>query len=582
MCGLFGFTRIGAELLQQEDIDRARRALNVLSHRGPDQSGEHIGNNTYLGHRRLSIIDLSNNGRQPMTSDDGEVAITVNGEIYNFKMLRRALRGPQFRSESDSEVVLHGYRRWGAAELCDRMDGMYGFVIHDRSKRQIVLVRDRAGIKPLYYAQIGDYFAWASELKAVVEFFGSGALEVDNTAIFDFLTYRYIPSPKTIYRQVRKLEPGHRLVLDCSSGEIEDVSYWRLEPSNRPVDHRRTAETLRDLISQSVDEQMMSDVPLGFFLSGGIDSSIVVGLAARLHPSPMTFSIGFDVSEHDETEYAQLVAAQFQTTQRTKILSAEDGCDLVGWMFQRYDEPFADTSALATFHVAQLAKQEVKVVLTGDGGDELFGGYRWYHRFNSWRRKQFFLGRFLKSDLGLPFYRPPSNVLEKIANRLSIFAQFEELQLYQSLFPGLTRAERAPFRELWQIPDDYDDLWSFRRYFRPELGRYKSLQFLDFHTFLPDDILTKVDRVTMSVSLEARVPFLSRALMEFAFSLPEDFIYRDGELKGGLKYSFRHLLPGEILRRSKQGFSIPTMRWGENVLAGCGTFQEAYVRHFFM
>ena len=561
MCGLFGIANFKAGELASTELEHARIACNELSHRGPDQYGEHVHGNVYMGHRRLSILDLSERGRQPMVSEDGSVAVTVNGEIYNFRALRRELGDEHFRSSSDSEVILHGYRAWGIEKLLSRIEGMFAFTVLDCRSAQIYLARDHAGIKPLYYGNVDGYLFWASELKAVRRFFGSDRLPMDKTALYDFLTYRYVPAPKTQYRNCHKVEPGCYVTVDLTKGHFSERRYWQLPTEEIAISADEAGERIRATLGSSVEEQLVSDVPLGFFLSGGIDSSVVVAEAAGRHGNLSSFSIGYDVAAHDETEYADVVANHFQTHHAKRVLTADHTDDLMARMENWYDEPFADTSALPTWHVSSLAREHVSVVLTGDGADELFGGYRWYERYARFRTLQSLLMPGVKPGPRTKLAARHSGLARKLASRIDLLSRCDPLELYATLMTGYIAPEKQHFRSILGIEDDYDDMWHFRRHYHPELPLRKRMQYLDFHTYLPDDILTKVDRVTMAVSLEARVPFLSRSMMEFAFSLPQKVLYHQGQLKGALKHAYRDVLPQQILNRGKKGFSIPLHQW---------------------
>lgn len=576
MCGLFGFIAATAEAVAPR-LPQARAALESLRHRGPDQQGEYLRGPAYLGHRRLSILDLSELGRQPMVSSDGHVAIAVNGEIYNHAALKASLAEFQFTSTCDSEVVLHGYRKWGIDELLRRLEGMYAGVICDFAQRKVFLFRDRVGIKPMYYTSSAGQLVWASELKAIVCFLDKSALQLDATALFDFLTYRYIPAPKSLYRGVCKLEPAHYLELSFDSMHARTVEYWQLPTQPYPAALLAEApERIAATLKASVAEQMMSDVPVGFFLSGGIDSSAVVTAAKEAGVDARAFSIGFDDKGHDETAFAKLLADSLGVTHYVRELSSLDAVNLVTWMQSMFDEPFADTSALATFKLAEFAREQVTVALSGDGGDELFGGYVWYERFRRFSALSRIIGAFLPSSLRqAAFARNPTGIRQKVRNRALVVAQRDPVALFQSLVPGLSAGERDRYRPVLEIPTDYDALWSFRRFYRPEMGALKSLQYLDLKTFLADDVLTKVDRTTMAVSLEARVPLLSTPLVELAFALPDSFHFRDGQLKSGLKDAFRTRVPSPILNRPKKGFGLPTHAWHREVLGGHATFSEA-------
>jgi asparagine synthase (glutamine-hydrolysing) len=574
MCGLFGFVCFSGA--PQDYLLPAREALNTLTHRGPDQHSDALAGNVYLGHRRLSILDLSEAGRQPMASSDEAVAIAVNGEIYNHTQLRSQLGLSHFRSRSDSEVVLHGYQKWGLEGLLERMDGMYALAIHDRAKSKLILARDRVGIKPLYYARIGAWFAWASELKALERFLYAEALEYDGTALYDFLAYRYIPTPKTPYRQIHKLPAARSLQLNTQTGHLDLRCYWTLQPQslNRPKDE--IAAELREKITNSVRTQIMADVPLGTFLSGGIDSTIVTNHASSMLPHMHSFSIGFDQASHDETRFAAIAAEAFGTEHHVKTLDKSHSHGILDLMRRLCDEPFGDYSALAAWHLSGLARQHVTVALSGDGGDELFGGYKWYDRIPSiLRRRGPFAG--FAERLSLPYHKRAPSYARRVANAIAVRAGMSMQEIYIVLMNGEPQLTRRQFREILEIPTDYDDYWLIRQHYDARHGPRKSLQVLDFHTYLVDDILAKVDRSSMHFGLECRVPLLSRELVELAFSLPEDFIYMGGQLKGGLKYAYRDILPPEILKRGKKGFGIPVRAW--DVLSD-ESFEVAVLRDY--
>jgi asparagine synthase (glutamine-hydrolysing) len=557
MCGLFGLVTGDGF-----NAETARKALHTLTHRGPDQWGEWRDDRVYMGHRRLSILDLSERGRQPMMDGGGDVVITVNGEIYNYSLLRAELESRhEFRSRSDSEVVVHGYKEWGIKGLLDRMDGMYALVVYDRRRGQLYLARDRAGIKPLYYAQIDGVFAWASELKAIREFFGSDHLKVDSTALYDFLTYLYVPAPKSLYRDVQKLEAGHYAAFDGDSGRIEVEPYWKLDCRERAVRLEDAESELVRLVDQSVREQLMSDVPVGVFLSGGMDSSIVAESANRASRHIQTFTIQVMDPALDESPFARLLAEHVGTDHHVRTCGAEDASEWITRLTDWYDEPFADSSAIPTHLVSRFSRERVVVALSGDGGDELFGGYRWYAAMDE---------RVRSGIQGRPALRPWTvrtkrwlgrSLLGRIVRRLEFDHVLGDLEYYTRLMGGLLPEDKQAYARKWGIDPEYDDFWHFRKYWRPDLSLRTRLQYLDFHTYLPDDILTKVDRASMQVALEVRVPLLSRALIEFAFSLPESIRYADGQLKGLMKRAFQNRLPPAILSKPKQGFNLPLKAW---------------------
>ncbi|MEO2030930.1 MAG: asparagine synthase (glutamine-hydrolyzing) [Planctomycetaceae bacterium] len=535
-------------------------AVSVLRHRGPDsQQVLNFGQFT-IGFTRLAVVDTSAAADQPMLSDDGRVCLTFNGEIYGHRTIRSELqrRGHQFKTLSDTEVVLRAWLEWGP-DFVDHIDGMFAIAIFDRLDDQVHLYRDRAGIKPLYYLWDGRNFVFASELKAIERLGGDLTLRVDNTALYDFLTYGYIPAPKSLYRNVYKLPPATHMVFDVGEHSIlRTRRYWELPTEQRATANiEEVAQELKHHMQQSVSEQLVADVPVGCFLSGGIDSSIVVATADACMNQLQTFSVGFDVAEHSETAFAREVAARFDTDHREITFYETDAEDQLAQLKNLYDEPFADTSAFPVAAVSRCARQSVTVALSGDGGDELFGGYKWYRRYASLLR----LGATRVPGSSAWFERakhrlPTGGWLRKLVGAAA-FATADELSLYVSLMGGMTKSRKTAYADLLEIDSDYDDCWYFRQHWRRDLPLLTRLQYLDFHTYLPDDILTKVDRASMAHSLEVRVPFLSRQLIEFAFSLPEGVRYHGNRLKGLLKHAYQQILPSGILSRPKKGFSTP-------------------------
>ncbi len=577
MCGLFGFALPNADSIPEALVARGVRALQTLHHRGPDQTGYEVIGGVFMGHTRLAIIDLSEAGRQPMVTQDSQVAMTVNGEIYNHRVLRQEVGVHAFRSQSDSEVLLLGYRHFGLDKLLAKIDGMYAGVIYDHKLQRLMLFRDRVGIKPLYFshAQIAhdDVFVWSSELKAIRAFLDN--LQVDPTAVLDFAVQRCVPAPKSIYLGVNKLRPAHVAEYQLGADKFIERKYWQLQPSNNTAAFADLEDELHSLIDISVAEQLVADVPVGLFLSGGLDSSILCESASRLKPNINTYNISFTSTDRDESEFARIVADACGTHHVEENFTTEHAQQAFSTLNDWFDEPFGDLSALPTAMVSKLARGDSIVALSGDGGDELFGGYTWYQRY--WRFRN--VNKLIpsKKNLALPFYRPPKNIFEKVMNRFALLGQFDPLQLYTGITSNLLTSELSRVRQWLEIPADYDYVWALRPHYRPELGPRRSLQYLDFHTWLPDDILTKVDRVSMAVSLEVRVPFLKREICEFAFSLPDSFVYADNKLKGGLRRAYKNRLPDSILNRGKQGFSVPANDWREEVLDGAPNYVCYYL-----
>lgn len=553
MCGFVGGNNFGWSY---------ERGIESLRHRGPDSQKLVNFSGVTLGFARLSVIDPSHAADQPMTSQDQAVAIVFNGEIYDYKTLRGEIAKEfkyEFLTNSDTEVLLAAYLHWGDRWV-DHVDGMFAVAVVDQRQQKIKLFRDRVGIKPLYYFYDGRNFAFASELNALVQCCNSINFEIDYSALYDFLTYRYIPAPKTAYRCAYKLLPSHWLCFDIRTNQIDNIrKHWSLNPlvSCDNISNTDAAHHLGDLIDAAVKSQLVADVPVGCFLSGGVDSSAIVSSASLQCKRLKTFSIGFDVPSHSETRIAKSVSEMFCTEHYEEILTASEAGALVKMLPNWYGEPFGDTSAIPTYLVAKLARQHVTVVLTGDGGDEIFGGYRWYRIFKQCTQTKGLrrlplehVFRFLKAR-----FRKQS-LTHRVFNGLEgVFS--DDLTLYAKLLRGLVGSDKTVYAARWGIPSDYDDLWYFRQYWREDLPILTRLQYLDFHTYLPDDILTKVDRVTMAVSLEARVPLLSQAIVEFMFSLPEVQRFLCGQLKGLFKRSLQGRLPPAILGRHKKGFSIP-------------------------
>lgn len=573
MCGLFGFA--GGALCNSETLNHARAARDTLSHRGPDQAGEWFFGSVYLGHRRLSIIDTSDAGRQPMTAHG--LSVTVNGEIYNFELLRQELgaAGYVFKSRSDSEVVLHGFHYWGVDGLVERLDGMYAAVIFDSGTGRVTAFRDRVGIKPLIYAFDGKSLVWGSELKAVRAFLGVGNLEEDPEAIIDFLAYRYIPAPKTFYRNIFKLQAASILEFDTASSRLKVRRYWELNTSSSDVGPDTAADRLLELIDSSVSEQLVSDVPLGLLLSGGIDSSVIAAFASRHKPDMQSFSIGFRQEERDETPYALAMAAKVGLNHQVHYLQNEEMESMIERVDAWFDEPFADVSAIPTFRVCSFAADNVKVVLSGDGGDELFGGYRWYEKYRKATHAACWMP--LKTRHGIDF---PSPLPYRRELRLASFT--DPVWRYAHIRGSLSEGRLNAWKRALGVSMDYDPLWAYRQHFSPNLPPRRAAQVMDFHTFLPDDIMVKVDRVSMAVSLECRPPLLSKRLIEFSFKLPESFIYgcQRGGLKSGLKSAVKILLPEQVLRHKKQGFSAPDSGWRKQLTGPYGSLQEGIVHAY--
>ena len=535
------------------------RMIGAIAHRGPDATAARaLGGGCTLGHVRLSIIDLTT-GAQPMADEGERYWISFNGEIYNFSVLRDELaaRGRTFRTHSDTEVLIAGYDEWGPA-LLDRLRGMFAFAIWDSERRTLFAARDLFGEKPLYYARRGDgTLALASELKAIV---AAGVIDptIDPEAVDAFLTLGYIPPDQTIYREIETLPPAHYLLW--KEGEVKVARYWqpRLEPV--PMTLGDAAERLRELIAQAVRRQMVADVTVGAFLSGGLDSTTIVAHMQRHSSSPvMTFSVGFG-SAINELPYARAVARMYGTDHHEIDLGEPDVPSLIERMTAVYDEPFADTSHIPTYLISRYARQFVKVVLSGDGGDELFGGYWWYPPLAGSERVSFPLLQWLVLRSWLTATRSRNRALSVRSAAAGLAARWDDVWLRDLRMQTVFR-ERERSR-LW-ARNGSGPAFEPGRYYRPPdavTGLNRAFYF-DLLAYLPGDILVKVDRAAMAHGLETRAPFLDRDLAEFALSLPANLKVRDGETKVVLKEACSRDWPPELRNRAKQGFGSPIGQW---------------------
>jgi asparagine synthase (glutamine-hydrolysing) len=574
MCGICGDVRFDGGAVEAGALAAMR---DSLLHRGPDAAGLYISPNgtTGLGFRRLKIIDLSDVANQPLPNEDGTIQVVFNGEIYNFRGLREDLirRGHIFRSHSDTEVIVHLYEEYGPSCI-DKLDGMFAIGIWDDRNQRLVLARDRAGKKPLFYLHNGARLVFASEIKA---FFGRRDLEVtiDPEAIPYYFIYGYVPCPQTFYRGVRQVEPGTVVTIE-RDGRVSSREYWHLgyppEEAVRQVRADRPAVMvkLRELMTAAVQRRLMSDVPLGAFLSGGVDSTIVVGLMSQLIERPVkTFSIGFkDSPGYDETAYAKLVAQRFRTD-HTEFIVEPGAFDLIEKLVWHHDGPFGDSSAVPTYIVSQLTRQQVTVVLTGDGGDELFAGYlRFYAALTAERTPVAFRGALNAVSHRLPVAGSARHWLsrfQRFATAASLPLE-ERITRWSSLFFDDVEELLAP--ELRRLTVPIDRLRYLSRFQDSLQGRstLSRLLTINFNTYLLDDLLVKTDRCTMANSLEARSPFLDTALMEYVAGLPDSMKLSGRQTKVILREAFQHLIPPEIQRRGKMGFGIPFGQWFRGAL----------------
>ena len=598
MCGIVGiFDTRGRREVSREILTRMNESQH---HRGPDEVGLHVEPGLGFGHRRLSIIDLST-GQQPLYNEDRSVVIVYNGEIYNYQSLIPELTalGHTFRTKSDTEVIVHAWEAWGEA-CVQRFRGMFAFALWDRNRSTLFLARDRLGVKPLYYALLPDgTFLFGSELKALLAH-GRLGREIDPQAVEEYFALGYVAEPRTVFRSALKLPPAHTLTVRRGEPLPAPVEYWNPRFTlDRPATPEDGAEQLRARLDESVRLRMIAEVPLGAFLSGGVDSSAVVAAMAGASKEPVnTCSISFADPDFDESRYSRQVAGRYRTRHFEHRVEIDD-FDLIDELARLYDEPFADSSAIPTYRVCQLARRHVTVALSGDGGDESFGGYRRYRLYLAEER----LRRLLPLALRQPVFGALGKAYPKGDWAPRIFRA-------KSTFESLARdSVQAYFHEMSILRDGMRDRL-FTDGFRSKLGGYRAievfrrhaarvgtedplalLQYLDLKTYLVGDINTKVDRASMAHSLEVREPLMDHPLVEWLATLPSSLKVRGGEGKWLLKKAMEPRLPHDVLYRPKMGFAVPLARWfrgplRERVraallgdrLADTGFFDQRYLR----
>ena len=573
MCGIAGIVDLRARPVEPSLV---RRLSDVLVHRGPDDEGYYMKGPVALGQRRLAILDLAG-GRQPMGNEDGTVWITFNGEIYNFRELRQRLEGlgHLFATCSDTEVIVHAYEQYGP-DCVKELRGMFAFALWDQPRQTLLLARDRVGKKPLFYTEVDGQWVFASELQALLQH-PRLAREVDWAALDDYLTYGYVPAPKTIFRGVHKLPPAHWLTLKLRPGEsggpeVHVERYWQLayEPKLR-LSEEDAADGVLEVLREAVRLRMVADVPLGALLSGGIDSSIVVALMSQLSDRPVkTFSIGFDDQEFNELPHARRVAERCGT-EHNELIVRPNALEVLPTLVRHYGEPYADSSAIPTYYVAKLTREHVKVVLNGDGGDECFAGYERYAGGLAADR----YGRIPAAVRTLAI-EPLSRLIPSSAPRRSRLRQARRFLDVAGLpapqrylrWIGYFSAEgkaalySSEFQE--RLAGYQAESWLFRMWDQlvaAGLNPLDRMLALDVESYLPNDLLVKMDIATMANSLEARSPFLDHEVMEFCARLPAGYKLRGMQLKHLLKKAGKRLLPPETLARRKMGFGVPVGNW---------------------
>lgn len=564
MCGITGYFSPEKEFTESE----LHAMTDAIAHRGPNAVGYYSDETIGLGHRRLSIIDLSEGANQPMHSADNRFVMVYNGEVYNFREIAAELKQnfkTEFRTSSDSEVILEAYAQYGT-DFIKKLNGMFAIAIYDKQKKELFVCRDRIGIKPLFYFWDGRNFAFASELKAL-KHASFIPFEINKNAVYHFLHLGFIPAPQSIYKSIKKLDAGSWLKI--SEGHFESHKYWTINQQVKEKFIKKEKEAivkLSDLLMSSVQYQIKSDVPFGVFLSGGIDSSLVTANAVNLSGVQVnTFSIGFEENRFNESVYAKAVANYLGTNHHEFIVSYKDAIDLIDTIFDTYTEPFADSSAIPTMLVSKLAQKHVTVTLSGEGGDELFLGYGAYQ----WARR---LNQPLIKELRYPI----AAILEQSKTRFQRHAAyfrypdanlqyshiFSQEQYYFSL-EELNAVFTNEFKQA-QGSTNTELLNNFGievNHFGRDLKAMEKQALFDMNFYLPDDLLTKVDRASMHFSLETRVPYLDHRIVEFALNLSPELKYKDGTTKYLLKEILFQYVPQKFFDRPKQGFAIPLEQW---------------------
>ncbi len=561
MCGICGVYNVrSGEPVSRELIERM---THLISHRGPDDSGVYLDGDVGMGFARLSIIDLSG-GHQPMSNETGDIWIVFNGEIWNYKQLRKELieKGHHFRTNSDTETIVHAYEEFGV-DCIARLHGMFGLAIWDGPRKRLLLARDRVGKKPLYYTRVDGNLLFASEIKALL-CHPQVKREADVQALADFLSVRYVPAPATLFANIYKVLPGHWLL--CENGTLREECYWDFtfgKTQRLPVDEY--IRGIRQHINRAVEERLMADVPLGAMLSGGVDSSIVTGTMSQLMTEQVkTFSVGFDVpeSQYNELPYARLVSQHFGTEHHELLVKCSDMTDYWPLLTWHRDEPVSEPSDLGVYLISKLARQHVKVVLSGEGGDELFAGYPKY--LVDWLASYYhLLPAPIRNQVITPLLdRLPYSMRKvKMAARTLSQPTLERWMNWFGVFNG--QLKNHLLSESTRASIDMDSSRAFRRWLEgnPQRDDLSAMLYLDTKIWLPDNLLMKGDKMTMAASLEARIPLLDYKLIEYAAGIPSDIKVKLFQAKYLLKRAYADFLPEAILTRKKIGFNVPIGIW---------------------
>lgn len=590
MCGLVGFIDSQKKISEEQNKNYILRMSDTLYNRGPDDSGvwSDVEKGIYLGFRRLAILDLSAAGHQPMVSKSSRYIIVFNGEIYNHQEIRKEIEknvGNVFwKGHSDTETILCAFETWGVFDSVKKFIGMFAFAVIDKETNRLILGRDCAGEKPLYYGFQNDTFFFGSELKAFKPH-PHFSKKIDRNSLSLYLKYSYVPAPYSIYEKISKLIPGTLLELNLKSFKIEHKTYWsstekanKLSLTENFDSPKEAIEKLDSLLRKSISDQMIADVPLGAFLSGGVDSSTVVSLMQAMSTQKVkTFTIGFYEKEYDESEHASAIAKHLGTDHTELFLTSDDVIQTIPKMPELYDEPFADSSQVPTYLLAKLARRDVTVSLSGDAGDELFGGYNRYQLGTTLWPKLEKIPAPIRKHLAPLIMGISPDSWNRFGNKFEglIPTKYLQANLGNKIHKGAAVMGASSIEDLylsllksWQNPEKiFSHKEILETYFESELKKLVNLTDLqkmmvsDFQGYMVDDILVKVDRATMGVSLESRVPFLDKRVIEFAWSLPSEFKLKDGQTKWILRQVLYQYVPKELIERPKKGFAMPIDKW---------------------
>ena len=558
MCGIVGFNN--------KNTYKLENMLNTIFHRGPDDSGIYESNSMSLGHRRLSVLDLSAHGHQPMLHEN--IAMVFNGEVYNYKEIQQelVLDGYTFKSDSDSEVILKAFHKWGL-EAVERFIGMFSIALYDTQKEFLYLIRDRVGVKPLYYSLTTKDFVFASEMKPILEYYEKP--EVNKEALFEYFQYGYISSNLSIIEDCYKVPAGHYLTYDIKQHKIDISRYWNIEDFFKKPKFEKTEKELIDELEEILIDafkyRMVSDVPVGVFLSGGIDSSIVAAILQKHHGNIHTFTIGFKEAKYNEAVYAKEIANYLGTTHTEEYLDSAQAKEILKEYVEIYDEPFGDSSGIPTTLVSQLAKKSgVKVVLSADGGDEIFCGYSRY--WKTWNRgKNIFKIPYVLRQIIVTFIAQISNLFQlPLSHKYKQIISMFQCKTWQCIYENMIQFSKKD--ELTKVLGIEHSIMESSFKTGESVHPMQGMMLWDYHRYMVDDILTKVDRATMSVSIEGREPLLDHRIAEFMAQVPFEYKYKDGTSKYLLKKVLERYIPNELIDRPKMGFAIPLFEWFKNDL----------------